>query len=231
METDIKYIHKPEVHNSVSPEKVVPILIEMFNPRSILDVGCGIGTWLHSFARRGITDLIGVDGDYVDRTMLAQYLDIKKFQPIDLTNPFDLKRKFDLVISLEVAEHLPESSADGFVRTLIRHSDLIAFSAAIPGQGGQNHLNEQWKQYWIEKFALYNFMPFDLIRPKIWNIKEIDWWYKQNMIIFSNRNLAYMADKNSNIMEAVHPQLLHHHLEYITYLQEYVKTLENKIYS
>jgi 2-polyprenyl-3-methyl-5-hydroxy-6-metoxy-1,4-benzoquinol methylase len=65
-----------------------------------------------------------------------------------LIQPLDLEKEFDLVVSLEVAEHLPASAADQFVNTLVKHGKKILFSAAIPGQGGQDHLNEQWPDYW-----------------------------------------------------------------------------------
>jgi len=98
-----------------------------------------------------------------------------------------LNRKYDLAISLEVAEHLPEQFADLFVKTLILHSDIILFSAAIPGQGGQNHLNEQWPDYWIEKFSKHGYFFHDLIRPLIWNNKKVDYWYKQNTFLVTKK--------------------------------------------
>ena len=144
------YIHTEAIHNLSAPRVIVPIVLEMIKPNSILDVGCGIGTWLKVFEEYGVDDYLGIDGDYVDRSTLK--ISEKRFLPNDLRKRWSLNRKFDLVVSLEVAEHLPEEVADLFVSTLSAHGDTILFSAAIPGQGGQNHVNEQWPTYWQKKF-------------------------------------------------------------------------------
>lgn len=230
MGSEIKYVHHNEVHNVSASNVVVPMLMQMFQPKSVLDVGCGIGTWLESFSTSGLDDLIGIDGDYVDRQLLAAHISLNKFIPFDLTTPFDLQRKFDLVISLEVAEHLPESSAITFIESLTKHSDIIVFSAAIPGQGGQNHVNEQWKKYWIDIFLPFGFKPYDIIRPLIWNRTEVDWWYKQNILVFSTKDLAPLSANSSIIIDSIHPELFKQHLDYITYLQLYVNELENKLF-
>ncbi len=229
MKDDVKYIHRTDVHNLQAANKVVPLLIDMFRPASVLDVGCGIGTWLRAFSNSGVKDIMGIDGNYVDRNLLMQFIDKSQFQAFDLINGFDLGRKFDLVISLEVAEHLPETSADEFVKSLCNHGDTIVFSAAIPGQGGQNHLNEQWHEYWMNKFFSYGYQMFDFLRPAIWKMTEVDWWYKQNMFIFSAKNLNHIQKKEA-FLEIIHPEHLQQKLEYITYLMAYVKDLETKIY-
>ncbi|MGE4288392.1 MAG: class I SAM-dependent methyltransferase [Salinivirgaceae bacterium] len=192
--------HTQEIYNTKSAEIVVPILLELFQPKSVLDVGCGIGTWLAVFEQHGIEDYLGVDGNYVDRDVLNTYIKKTSFYPYDLRNELMLNRKYDLVISLEVAEHIEEMYANDFLKTLINHSDIIVFSAAIPKQGGENHLNEQWMSYWIEKFSAHNYFAHDIIRPQIWNNKKVDFWYKQNMIVFKKgeRN-------NSKILDIVHP--------------------------
>jgi SAM-dependent methyltransferase len=227
---EIKYVHTRNVHNLNAPKEVVPYLIETFKPQSVLDVGCGIGTWLQAFSDAGIKDIKGLDGDFVDRDMLKENIGIDDFQAVDLAGPFDCERKFDLVICLEVAEHLPESAAHGFIGSLTRHADTIIFSAALPGQGGQNHLNEQWKAYWIDKFASFNFQVYDILRHKFWNNNKVDWWYKQNMLVFSSKDLSSLVTTNNLILEAIHPGLLQQNLEYIIYLQSYIQELEEKLY-
>jgi hypothetical protein len=53
-----------------SARHVVPIVMELIQPRSVVDVGCGTGTWLSVFAEHRVVDFIGIDGDYVDRSQL-----------------------------------------------------------------------------------------------------------------------------------------------------------------
>src|SRR5690606_34222821 len=102
----------------------------------------------------------------------------------DLTKKLELNKKYDMAISLEVAEHLPESAADTFVESLTSHASIILFSAAIPQQGGQYHVNEQWPNYWNEKFKKRGFQAFDILRSEFWNNEHVPWWYRQNMVFF-----------------------------------------------
>ena len=106
-----------------------------------------------------------------------------EFMPYDLENALALDGKFDLAISMEVAEHLREESADTFVGSLCSASDVILFSAAHPGQGGDNHLNEQPMEYWQEKFSARGFRHIE-IRPAFKEYWKIEWWYRDNMALF-----------------------------------------------
>jgi 2-polyprenyl-3-methyl-5-hydroxy-6-metoxy-1,4-benzoquinol methylase len=133
-----------------SAELVVPILIDLFRPRSVIDVGCGVAGWLAVFREHGVSDICGIDGAWVKAVQLK--IDPGKFREIELVEPFRLERRFDLVLSLEAAEHLPLKSAPGFVESIARLGPVIVFSAAVPFQGGTNHLNEQWPDFWIKLF-------------------------------------------------------------------------------
>ena len=124
-----------------SAEAIVPVVMELVAPTSVVDLGCGLGTWLATFGRHGVHDYLGVDGEWVERGMLEIAED--RFRTAQLDRPFRLDRRFDLAVSLEVAEHLPEHAASGFVDTLVRLAPCVLFSAAIPHQGGLRHLNEQ----------------------------------------------------------------------------------------
>lgn len=81
---------------------------------SVVDVGCGWGEWLWAARELGAERILGIDGDYIPRRNLM----IRDFVPLDLSQPFSLADRFDLALSMEVAEHLPESSADQFVASL-----------------------------------------------------------------------------------------------------------------
>jgi SAM-dependent methyltransferase len=163
----------------------VPMLVELVGPRSVLDVGCGVGTWLRSLMDAGVTDVLGVDGDYVDRAMLEIPAD--RFRPVDLAEPFCAGRRFDLALCLEVGEHLDEDRAGTLVASLVAHAPVIAFSAAIPGQGGTHHVNERWLSYWRLLFARHGYSCLDVLRPALWTRREVDSWYAQNMVLFVAR--------------------------------------------
>lgn len=179
---------------------VVPYIVETFSPKSVLDVGCGLGEWLFHFKRQGIDDIRGVDGDYVKKSELK--IPAEKFTSRNLESIFSEDRKFDLVMSLEVAEHLSESSAEQFVDTITSHGDLILFSAAVPGQIGTYHINEQWQQYWIDKFNQRGYRHYDLIRNKFWDNPHVAWWYKQNAFIFMNESAE---KKYSSLLASIKP--------------------------
>jgi SAM-dependent methyltransferase len=181
---------------------VVPLVNELLRPASVLDVGCATGTWLAEWGQAGVSDLLGIDGEYVDRTALQVPAD--QFVPVDLGQPFSLGRKFDLVQTLEVAEHLDEGQADAFVESLARHGETILFSAAVPGQGGTHHVNEQWPSYWAEKFAKAGYTAYDVIRPRIWTDPRVLYWYRQNTLLFARGRVFAGAETN---LDLVHPVL------------------------
>jgi len=169
-----------------SAKLILPILLNQIPVNSVLDVGCGQGAWLSIWHELGIPIVIGIDGAYVNKTRLLCQKD--EFVEHDLSKPFDLGRRFDLVQSLEVAEHLQASSAPGFIESLVRHGDKILFSAAPPGQGGDHHVNEQNYEYWRAQFARYDYVPIDLLRPTIKSLDKIEPWYRYNTILYIKKS-------------------------------------------
>ncbi|MDX2229162.1 MAG: methyltransferase domain-containing protein [Leptolyngbyaceae cyanobacterium bins.349] len=202
----MSFTHSPESYNTKSAKEVVPVIVDLLNPKSVVDVGCGIGTWLSIFKENGINDVLGIDGEYVDRNLLYQHIDAKDFIAYDLTKEITLNRKFDLVISLEVAEHIPEECADKFINTLVSLGDFILFSAAIPGQGGENHINEQWPTYWQEKFNDLGFEVYDFLRLSLWSNENIEWWYKQNIFLAVRGDIDFNLPKSTILPKLVHPE-------------------------
>ena len=163
---------------------VARLLLAEMKLTSLLDVGSGHGAWAAEWIKAGVADVIAVDGDYVRRDQLAIPAD--KFVAHDLATSLDLKRRFDLVQSLEVAEHLTHDHAAGFVANLVRHGDVVLFSAAVPHQGGEHHVNEQPPQYWRELFTAHGYEPFDWLRPQLAGQRQVKPWYRFNSFIYAN---------------------------------------------
>ncbi len=194
-----------------SAEAIVPLVMDLVKPKSIVDVGCGVGTWLSVFRAHGVSRVLGVDGNYIDPKDLL--VPARMFQPHDLKKPFHTTQRFDLVVSLEVAEHLPATSADVFVRTLTELGSTILFSAAIPHQGGTHHVNEQWPEYWAAMFRARGYEVIDCIRPLIWSDSRVDWCYAQNVLLYAQpeviaqnpRLQAAIRNTRAEQLALVHP--------------------------
>jgi len=169
-----------------SARTIVPIVVQALGTRTILDVGCGAGAWLLEYERLGVAGL-GIDGDYVQPDQLL--IPAESFVPLDVTRPFDLERRFDLVQCLEVAEHIPTSASATLVENLTRHSDRVLFSAAVPGQGGEHHINEQPHEYWRGLFAARGYVAFDFFRPRITG-SRVEPWYAHNVLLYARETLA-----------------------------------------
>jgi hypothetical protein len=165
-----------------SARHVIPFLREHLHVSSVVDIGSGRGVWVDEWRRSGIEDALGVDGDYIsaDRLVIPK----ECYAAFDLAKPIRLGRRFDLVQSLEVAEHIPAPKAEVFIDNLAAHGDVILFSAAVPGQGGEFHINEQSYEYWRGKFGLRGFETFDCIRPNIVDVREIEPWYRYNTFLY-----------------------------------------------
>jgi SAM-dependent methyltransferase len=167
---------------SASAEVIVPALLRLFPVGSVVEFGCGTGTWLATFARHGVTDILGFDGAHVPRDLL--HVPADRFRAADLATLEAIDRRFDLACSLEYAEHLPPERAASFVKLLVQAAPVVLFSAAVPGQGGLGHLNEQRQSYWAALFAEHGYVPVDCIRPAIWGAPGLDWYYAQNTLVY-----------------------------------------------
>jgi SAM-dependent methyltransferase len=206
-----------------SAAAVVPIVDELVAPGSVVDVGCGTGAWLAAWIDHGVADVIGIDGDHVPRSELA--LPADRFRPADLTRPPVLERSFDLALCLEVAEHLDPDDGDALVAYLVSLAPVVLFSAAIPGQGGVDHVNEQWPGYWARRFARHGYRAADVVRPRIWEDDAVAWFYRQNIVVYAEDDRfdhvvpAFPLvpdddgdrdrDRTAAPASFVHPELLH----------------------
>src|SRR6266481_9634258 len=162
----VEFDHKRNIQSTCGPAAAVSLVFSAEMPRSVLDVGCGSGAWLKAFQELGVSDYLGIDGVRLAPTDLL--FDPSKFRAIDLTEPWSLGRTFDVVLCLEVGEHLPDRVAEMLVTSLCAHANTVIFSAACPGQEGQGHINCQWPSYWQALFNRNGFECVDDIRPVIW---------------------------------------------------------------
>jgi SAM-dependent methyltransferase len=196
--------------NAASARIILSILFGHFRPGSVVDVGCGIGTWLAVAGELGIADTVGVEGRWLDPELSR--IPPERIRTVDLESPFDLQRRFDLAISLEVGEHLSASAAAPFVESLVRHSDVVLFSAAIPLQGGDHHVNEQYPDYWRDLFHGFGYSAVDLIRPLVWGSKDVLVWLRQNVLLFVKDHLAraegpFAKAAGTGPLSIVHPEV------------------------
>ncbi len=191
-----------------------------YEVHSAIDLGCGVGTFLKVLKQRDKNITVrGVDGEYIQKDMLVIAPD--EFQSWDLKKPYALNEqtKYDLAISTEVAEHLPPERAKSFVEDLTSLADVVLFSAALPYQGGVGHLNEQLLSYWVALFEEQGYELRDIIRPDIWNRKEVLVWYRSNMVVFVRKDspAAQRIDKKSynQLIDVINPDM---------YVGEMIKT-------
>lgn len=220
-----------------SAEIIVPIVIDLIRPKSVVDVGCALGEFLYFFKEYGIENILGIDGEWVDKKSILISKD--EFLSHNLKKPLKIERKFDLALCLEVAEHLPEDFSNMLIETLTNLSSVVLFSAAIPFQGGKHHINEQWQEYWAEIFKKRNYLPVDCIRKRIWHKKEVALHYRQNIILYVEKNYLNNDQRlkeeyygSNNILSIVHPELYLSKAirsEYILKIKKIIPTFIGKI--
>jgi cyclopropane fatty-acyl-phospholipid synthase-like methyltransferase len=197
----IEYLHAANTHTLSGPQAALSVLFERGKISSLLDVGCGTGTWMRAALDFGIPDVYGVDGVQVPPEQL--HVPVEKIRYQDLTRSWNLNRQFDAVICLEVAEHLDGASAGVLIDALVRHGDHIYFSAGCPGQPGQNHVNCRWPEYWQRLFNEHGYVCDDHLRWRMWDNSQIEPWYRQNLFL-AHRD-PKMAGQESRIKSVVHP--------------------------
>lgn len=209
-----EFFNKIKREGRMSAEVIVPVAMSLFAPRSVVDVGCGSGEWLAAFERAGVERIHGLDGQWVGQDKLA--IRPECFQSIDLTGKWSIPGKFDLAICLEVAEHLTERSSIRLVKHLVEAAPAILFSAAIPGQEGTNHVNEQWPEYWEKLFSQYGYVCLDPFRRYIWQDRRVAWYYQQNLYAYVQRTLVESSPvlrgeferKRECSLTLIHPKIL-----------------------
>lgn len=219
------YVHFENVHNTTAARELLPMVLDDFPAQSIIDFGTGLGTWLRVAEDLGVRDVLGIDGDWVDAEKLTIAED--QFMRRNLHETLDLGRKFDLAICLEVAEHLMPDKAELLVDNIVRHSDVVLWSAAIEGQGGQNHTNERHPSYWAELFRARGYVWEDPYRHRIWQNEKIDHWYRQNVLIYRKKTAADAPGPADSPNLLVHPVKFYKHLNRIQVMKKQLRTVNS----
>jgi SAM-dependent methyltransferase len=218
-----------------SAKVVAQPIVDIIQPRSTIDLGCGTGAWLAALTDRGVEDILGVDGPWVPRDQLV--IPETLFRPHDLTKPFETDRRFDLALCLETAEHLPAEAAPVLVESLTRLAPVIVFSAAIPEQKGKGHVNEQWPDYWVKLFAERGYRCSTALRDLLWNDERVEFWYRQNLLCFAapthaprlERLFDHKCSAVSAPLNVVHPELLLRDSENLRKYADYTAQLESQL--
>jgi len=187
---DNKFFQNTIKLEAESASDFVDIILKYYSPKSVVDIGCGAGIYLNEFNKKGIKNLLGIDGAPSAREEFL--LDKDKIIIFDLAQKYNFKEKYDLGLCLEVAEHLEEKDADNLVETISSASDDIIFTAAVPGQGPRSigHINEQPHGYWIKKFENAGFNYLEEKTKKIreeMEKKKVVWWIVKNLMIFNKK--------------------------------------------
>ena len=222
------YYQEIQATSVSSAKALVPLINELVHPKSIVDVGCGTGIWLREWDKQGISDYLGIDGDYIREEQLV--IAKEKFLHANLDKGFRLPLKYELVVCLEVAEHIQPPAAKEFIASLCASGDVILFSAAIPGQGGLNHINEQYPHYWATLFKQHGFSPYDCIRERIWLNEKIDTCYRQNILFYVRDEVKqqYLSITNHGkiLLPVIHPYYYEDKKQEVAELK---KTLKNPL--
>ncbi len=204
--TDLKVLSTKEERTRYAAEKILLIVMKHFKVKTAADFGCGTGIFLKFLKDNGVS-VTGLDLEHNEKKILL--ITEEEFIQTDLTKPVHLNKKYDLSISLEVAEHLPENSAETFITNLCEASNVVLFSAAVKGQGGVGHINEQFLSYWQKIFSKKGYFLLDIIRPEIWNDENIPPYYRQNAVIFVHtdiyKNLPESIKTENKIVDMIHP--------------------------
>jgi len=194
-----------------SAEVIAPLVHKLLKPRTVVDVGCGEGWWAKHFAELGC-EVRGFDGNWPGT---GYALGAEQFIAVDLATDGIVQAgpAVDLVVSLEVAEHLPPTRAVWFIADLVSSKPrALLFSAAIPGQGGVGHVNEQWQSYWASLIEAHGYRVTGNLRRELWTDQRVEPWYRQNLLLavredVENKGALFNLFARPEPLDLVHPDI------------------------
>lgn len=204
------YYKKHETGSYQSAIQILEYLNSFIDFNSVIDFGCGMGTWCKALNNLGVKNFLGIDKHHYDPAYMLIPAD--KYIQFDLRRPLELIRRVDMAISVEVAEHVNSEYSDIFIKNLCSCSEIVLFSAAITYQGGTGHVNEQSCTYWEKIFNGHGYKAIDCIRPYFWNNNQVEIWYKNNCVLYiaqhTYENIFAQIPQNTYPLDIIHPSML-----------------------
>ena len=207
------YQGNEKLYNYDGADIIITHVLNLCKVDSAIDVGCCLGVFSKVLKQKGVRRVKSLDQGNTNKDILGKHIDLQDFVEFDLNaGVYHDKDRYDLAVCLEVAEHIDPKNEMNVVETLVGLSDVILFSAAIPGQGGDGHLNEQWPSYWRRLFGYFGYKFIDVVRPFIWDNDIVYKWYRQNTFLVAKTDIANqiwnkynMLDIENNMIDVVHP--------------------------
>lgn len=190
-----------------SERTFLSFISEMRALRSVVDFGCGLASWLHTAQHLGATEIRGYDD--AGLPLEARGLRSQEFFPADLGRFIEPEKKFDLAICLEAAQYIPSDGAITLIRSLCSSSDWVLFSAALPYQGGIDHVSENWMEHWAGLFRENGFLCYDILRMKFWHDATIAFYYRQNACLYVRPGAHHSLDARGYEPSQCPPSLIH----------------------
>lgn len=147
--SDRYYAKRAKGRHADDAEEYANAIMDVFEPESVIDLGCAIGHYLRPMHEAGV-HVRGVDAHSaaIEHSLIPK----DQMELADLRDEYDPWQRYDVALCIEVAEHLAEEHADTLVDTIVECAPVVVFTAATPGQGGTHHVNEQPRDYWKRMF-------------------------------------------------------------------------------
>jgi len=222
----------------MSANIILKYLFSFYKPNSIIDIGCGSGEWLTVAKSYGIKYLVGSDiNNAYQESLVKQNI---QFVQLDFSKSYmNFEGKFGMCFCLYVIEYLPQARTSIFIKTLCNASDIIVFSTAYKMEN--NHAKPL--SYWAKLFSEQGFECFDIIRPYIWDNEQLDWSYRQGILVFINKTSPILNNSNLKriqkpVIDIIHPDFCEkrakivadHQLCMIEKYQSYLRDLLKKMF-
>ena len=168
-------------HNDIPLCHVLVNFLKNSKIKTLLDLGCGPAFYVSNIAEEGIS-CEAYDGNPNTPELTNGLGQVK-----DLSVDFDLGKKYDFVLSLEVGEHIPQEFEDIFINNVLKHSSkYVLLSWAIPRQGGDGHFNEQPNNYIINKITALGF-EYDKELSQEFRKNAKAHWFKNTLMLFKKK--------------------------------------------